>query len=63
MSLLADAIDFFGDTANYGVTLAVLSMGLVWRARAAWLKGATMLLFGLAVVGKTMWSATQGVPP
>lgn len=33
VALLADAIDFFGDAANYGVTLAVLSMGLVWRAR------------------------------
>lgn len=38
-SLLADAIDFFGDTVNYAVSLAVLSMGLVWRARAALLKG------------------------
>ena len=37
-SLLADAIDFFGDAANYGVTLAVLSMGVVWRGRAALFK-------------------------
>ncbi len=62
-SLLADAIDFFGDAANYGVTLAVLSMGIVWRARAALLKGASMLAFGVFVAGKTAWSATQGVPP
>ena len=26
VSLLADAIDFFGDAANYGLSLAVLSM-------------------------------------
>ena len=38
-SLLADAIDFFGDAANYGVSLAVLSAGVVLRARAALLKG------------------------
>ncbi|RYZ02886.1 MAG: cation transporter [Comamonadaceae bacterium] len=63
VSLLADAIDFFGDAANYGVTLAVLSMGLVWRTRAALLKGASMLAFGLFVAGKTAWSASQGVPP
>ncbi|MGK6307526.1 cation transporter [Variovorax sp. DT-64] len=63
VSLLADAIDFFGDAANYGVTLAVLSMGLAWRARAAVLKGLSMLGFGLFVAGKTFWSAAQGVPP
>jgi len=63
VSLLADAIDFFGDAANYGVTLAVLSMGLVARARAALVKGASMLLFGVFVAGKTIWSATKGVPP
>ena len=35
VSLLADAVDFAGDAANYGISLAVLSMGLAWRARAA----------------------------
>ena len=63
VSLLADAIDFFGDAANYGVSLAVLSMGLAWRARAAVLKGLSMLGFGLFVIGKALWSAAQGVPP
>jgi cation diffusion facilitator family transporter len=63
VSLLADAIDFFGDAANYGVTLAVLSLGLVWRARAALVKSASMMLFGGAVLGKALWSMSQGVPP
>ena len=63
VSLLADAIDFFGDAANYGVTLAVISMGLAWRARAAVLKGISMVGFGLFVAGKTLWSAAQGLPP
>jgi Co/Zn/Cd efflux system component len=63
VSLLADAIDFFGDAANYGVTLAVLGLGLVWRARAALVKAASMLAFGLAVLGKAAWATTQGVPP
>src|SRR4051812_33960046 len=35
VSLLADAIDFFSDAFNYGLTLAVLSLGLAWRAKAA----------------------------
>lgn len=63
VSLLADAIDFLGDAANYGVTLAVLSLGLVWRARAAALKAGTMLAFGIFVLGKTFWSMSQGLPP
>jgi len=63
VSLLADAIDFFGDAANYGVSLAVLSMGLVWRARAALLKAASMLGFGVFVLGRAFWVATQGGTP
>lgn len=63
VSLLADAIDFFGDAANYGVTLAVLSMGLAWRSGAAALKGASMLGFGLFVAGRTIWAVAHGVPP
>jgi len=63
VSLLADAIDFFGDAANYAVTLAVLSMGLVWRARAALLKAASMLAFGVFVLGRALWVATQGGAP
>lgn len=63
VSLLADAIDFFGDAANYGVTLAVLSMGLVWRARAALLKSASMLLFGIFVLARALWQLLHaGVP-
>ncbi len=62
-SLLADAIDFFGDAANYAVSLAVLSMGLAWRARAAWVKGASMLAFGLFVAGRAVWAAWAGITP
>lgn len=63
VSLLADAIDFFGDAANYGVSLAVLAMGAVWRARAALLKAATMMLFGAGVLARTAWAAYAGQPP
>jgi Co/Zn/Cd efflux system component len=38
-SLQADALDFFGDAANYAISLAVAGSVLVWRARAALLKG------------------------
>ena len=63
VSLLADAIDFFGDAANYGITLAVLGLGLAWRSRAAMLKAASMMGFGVFVLGKAVWSMSQGVAP
>ena len=63
VSLLADAVDFAADAANYALTLSVLSMGLLWRARAALVKGLTMGIFGLFVLGKTLWAALYGVPP
>ena len=62
-SLLADAIDFFGDAANYGVSLAVLSSGVVLRARAALLKGTCMMAFGLFVLGRAAWMFNQGGIP
>jgi Co/Zn/Cd efflux system component len=63
VSLLADAIDFFGDAANYALTLAVLGMGLVRRARAALVKAASMLVFGTAVLVQALWATAQGSPP
>ena len=62
-SLLADAIDFFGDAANYGVSLAVLSAGVVLRARAAFLKGVCMMAFGLFVLGRAAWMHSLGGTP
>jgi Co/Zn/Cd efflux system component len=63
VSLLADAIDFFGDAANYGLSLAVLAMGAAARARAAVFKAATMVCFGLAVLGRAVWAALHGGAP
>lgn len=63
VSLLADSIDFLGDAANYAIALAVLGLLPVWRSRAALLKGWSMAGFGLFVLGRAAWQATQGVPP
>ena len=63
VSLLADAIDFFGDAANYGVTLVVLSMGGLWRTRAAMLKAASMIAFGVFVLARAAWVFRQGSTP
>lgn len=63
VSLLADAVDFLGDAANYGISLAVLSMGLAWRARAALIKGVTMGTYGIFVLAKSLSAFVAGVPP
>lgn len=63
VSLFADAVDFAGDAANYGISLAVLSMGLAWRARAAWVKGVSMAAFGVFVLGRALYAAIGGLPP
>lgn len=63
VSLMADAIDFFGDSANYVLSLTVLSMGMLWRGRAALVKGITMALFGVAVLARATWVAQSGATP
>lgn len=63
VSLMADAIDFFGDSANYVLSLSLLSMGMLWRSRGALVKGLTMAVFGLAVWLRMLWSIHNGIPP
>jgi Co/Zn/Cd efflux system component len=62
-SLQADALDFLGDAANYGISLFVVGMALRYRAMAALLKGASMGLFGLWVIGTAAWHAVNGTLP
>lgn len=63
VALLADALDFFGDAVNYGLSLAVLGLALRWRARAALLKGLSMAAFGFFVLGRTGWLLMTGSTP
>ena len=63
VSLLADALDFFGDAANYAISLLVLGMALSWRARAALFKGLCMGAFGVFVLGRAAWSLAAGTLP
>ena len=63
VALLADAIDFAGDAANYGLSLAVLSLAVVWRARTALVKGLCMGSYGLFVLGHAVWNLRAGVVP
>ena len=63
VALLADSIDFLGDSTNYALSLAVLGMALPVRAKAALVKAACMAGFGLFVLGKALWNLRAGVPP
>jgi Co/Zn/Cd efflux system component len=62
-SLQADALDFLGDAGNYGISFFVVGMALRYRAKAAMLKGATMGIFGLWVMGVAGWHAFHGTLP
>jgi len=62
-SLQADALDFMGDAANYGISLFVVGMALRYRALAAFAKGASMGLFGIWVLGVAAWHAWHGTLP
>jgi Co/Zn/Cd efflux system component len=62
-SLLADAIDFGGDAANYAVSLIALSYAPVWRTRVAFLKGLGMMGFGLLVLANAAWALWHGKVP
>ncbi len=56
-ALRADALDFLGDTATYAMSLFVIGMPLIWRARAALLKGLSLGAMGLWVLGSTVHHA------
>lgn len=63
VSLLADAVDFFGDAANYAVSLFVLGLAPVWRSRTALIKGLTMGAYGIFVLGSVAWNLASGTVP
>jgi len=63
VSLLADSIDFLGDSANYAISLWVLAMSIQTRAKASLFKAASMALFGVGVLVHAIWNAITGVVP
>lgn len=63
LSLQADALDFFGDSANYAISLFVVGMALSIRAKASLFKGASMALFGLWVLGSAVYRAFTDSAP
>ncbi|QGZ37755.1 Co/Zn/Cd efflux system component [Pseudoduganella flava] len=63
VSLLADSVDFLGDAGNYAVSLFVLGMGAIWRARAAYGKGLVMGGFAVLVLLRALWIGMGGHVP
>lgn len=62
-ALQADALDFLGDTATYGISLAVIGMAMSIRAKAALFKGISLSLMGAWVLGSTIYGVfVPGVP-
>lgn len=59
VSLLADSIDFFADSASFALTLLALGMASHWQTRLARLKGLVMVLMGLFVLWRG-WLQFQG---
>ena len=48
---------FSATSTNYAISLWVAGMALAWRARAALLKGASLGLLGVWVIGTAGWHA------
>lgn len=63
VSLLADAVDFAGDAANYGLSLGAIALGTLWQSRAALVKGFSMTAYGVFVLAMAGWSLLSGSNP
>jgi Co/Zn/Cd efflux system component len=62
-ALLADSVDMLGDSIVYGFSLYVIQRGIVWKARAALLKGIVMAAFGMGVLIQVAVKIIQGLTP
>src|SRR4051812_27577192 len=62
-ALMADASDMLGDALVYGVSIYAIFRSDRWRAGAAALKGAVILLLALGIVVNIIVKVSSGVPP
>lgn len=62
-ALMADAVDFLGDSANYAVSFVALAAGSRWRSRVALAKGWTMAVYGALVPVVCAWNLWRGATP
>jgi len=62
-ALMADATDNLGDALVYAVSLYAISRSGRWKAGAATLKGAVILLLGVSIVINVAVKISSGIPP
>lgn len=62
-ALMADASDMLGDALVYGVSIYAISKSDRWKAGAAAMKGALILLLGLSILVNVGVKVSSGVPP
>lgn len=63
MALLADSLDFLGDSATYTISLIVIGMPLAVRAKAGLFKGISLFVIAAWVLGSTVYRVfVEGVP-
>ena len=62
-ALKADALDFAGDTATYALSLGVIGASLRVRARASLVKGGSLAIIALIILGMTLARFLSGEPP
>ncbi len=63
MALKADALDFLGDSVTYAISLWAIGQALAVRAKVAWLKGVSLGLMAVLVLGATLYRVFVQVTP
>ncbi len=63
LALLADSLDMLTDALVYGLSLYVVSRGVIWKARAALVKAAVMALSGAFVLAQVVYKIAHPALP
>ena len=61
--ILGHSTALLGDAVVYGFSLFAIDLGMHWKSRAALLKGAIMLIFGLGVLIEAILKAFSSFIP
>ncbi|HEX7884595.1 MAG TPA: cation transporter [Phenylobacterium sp.] len=62
-SLAANTLDFAADAATYGLSLWAIGKTVAVRSAAALVKGASLAVMALGILGFAIWRAVVGLPP
>lgn len=62
-SLAANTLDFAADAATYGLSLWAIGKTVAVRSATALVKGASLAVMALGIIGLAIWRAVAGLPP